>query len=67
MTRSTLTHALWLVLRNQEGRYSVAPASHPLPVGWEPLGPAAPREDCLLRIAETWTDMRPAGLKEAMA
>lgn len=63
MTGSTSTDALWRVLRNDEGRYSLAPAHHPVPAGWESLGDPAPREACLARIGSLWTDMRPDSLK----
>ncbi|TPE49576.1 MbtH family protein [Amaricoccus solimangrovi] len=67
MSRSTLPEAEWLVLRNHEGRQSVAPASHPVPAGWEPGGFRGPRPACLAHIAATWTDMRTEALKAAMA
>lgn len=66
MTQSTLTHAPWRILRNHEGRYSVSPQSHPIPAGWDVIGPPATREECLAEIATRWTDMRPTALKEAM-
>ncbi len=38
-----------------------------VPAGWEPVGEPASREDCLARIDELWTDMRPASLRAAMS
>ncbi len=67
MPHSTRPEAKWRVLRNHEGRQSVAPASHPLPAGWEPVGYSGPRAECLAHIARTWTDMRPEALKAVMA
>ena len=61
------THTLWLVLRNTEGRYSLARADHPVPTGWTAIGDPADRAACLARIEEIWTDMRPDALREAMA
>lgn len=64
----SLTHpqAQWCILRNHEGRYSVHPAAHDLPVGWCLAGGPDTRDACLAQIAETWTDMRPEVLKAAM-
>ncbi len=67
MSGSTPARADWTVLRNHEGRYSAAPASHPVPAGWSPAGFSGPRADCLAHIAEVWTDPRPEALKAVMA
>ena len=55
------------ILVNQEEQYSIWPAQHALPLGWEAVGEAGTREACLARIEELWTDMRPLSLKRQMA
>jgi MbtH protein len=67
MTPPNETQILWRVLRNCEGRYSIARVTHPIPVGWTPVGSDAPRTICLDRIGELWTDMRPLSVQEAVA
>ncbi|WP_390910452.1 MbtH family NRPS accessory protein [Pseudosulfitobacter sp. SM2401] len=67
MTNPEARQRLWLVLRNTEGRYSVARASHPVPAGWNPVGQPAPRADCLAQIGKIWTDMRPQALQETLS
>ncbi|MER6169093.1 MbtH family protein [Streptomyces violaceorubidus] len=56
----------FLVLVNHERQYSLWPAHIDVPPGWERVfGPGA-RSACLEHIETSWTDMRPAGLVEAM-
>jgi MbtH protein len=57
----------YLVVRNHEEQYSIWRADRPVPDGWQPVGEPASREDCLARIGELWTDMRPASLRAAMS
>jgi MbtH protein len=52
----------WLVVCNDEGRYSVWPAGLPVPLGWSTTGLRGGRSDCLAWIAENWADPRPAGV-----
>ena len=59
--------AEYVVLVNHEEQYSLWPARRPIPSGWEVKGPPATRETCLSYIRETWTDMRPKSLREALA
>lgn len=65
MSRSKSHELLWHVLCNHEGRYSLAPAHHPVPAGWQQQGEPAVKSECLNRISGLWTDMRPNSLKEA--
>ncbi len=51
------------VVVNDEGQYSVWPASAPPPPGWHLEGTRADREACLDHIAEIWTDLRPASVR----
>lgn len=57
---------LYHVVRNHEEQYSIWRADKPLPAGWDSVGEPAPKEACLERIGELWTDMRPASLRRAM-
>jgi MbtH protein len=57
---------LHVVVVNQEEQYSVWCADRPAPDGWSTVGSAAPRKECLARIAELWTDMRPLSLRRWM-
>lgn len=53
------------VVINEEEQYSIWPADRPLPGGWTTVGIRGSREECLDRIAEAWTDMRPRSLRES--
>jgi len=59
--------ALFYVLTNDEGQYSIWPDYLAIPVGWSRTGPHADRKTCMNWIDETWTDMRPMSLQRAMA
>ncbi|MBT2491913.1 MbtH family protein [Streptomyces sp. ISL-96] len=54
------------VVRNDEEQYSIWWAERELPAGWTAEGTEGTREQCLARIAEVWTDMRPRSLRERM-
>jgi MbtH protein len=54
-----------VVVVNDEGMYSISPATLPLPSGWE-VRAHGTRAECLDLIDELWTDMRPRSLREAM-
>ncbi|MFE4958081.1 MbtH family protein [Streptomyces sp. NPDC056653] len=54
------------VVRNDEDQYSIWWAERDLPAGWSAEGTEGTREQCLARIAEVWTDMRPRSLRERM-
>ncbi|GAT68156.1 MbtH family NRPS accessory protein [Planomonospora sp. ID91781] len=55
----------FLVVLNEEEQYSVWPADRELPEGWRAEGFAGEREECLARIEEVWTDMRPLSVRRA--
>ncbi|WP_326589955.1 MbtH family protein [Streptomyces brevispora] len=63
----TDTQETYVVVRNDEEQYSIWRSERPVPAGWTPVGEPGSREDCLARIGELWTDMRPAGLRAAMS
>lgn len=54
------------VVVNAEEQYSIWPADKSLPAGWRNIGFQSSREQCLERIREIWTDMRPLSLRRAM-
>ncbi|MDN3054998.1 MbtH family NRPS accessory protein [Streptomyces hygroscopicus] len=54
------------VVRNDEEQYSIWWADRALPEGWHPEGTEGSREQCLARIEEVWTDMRPLSLRRRM-
>ncbi|WP_330321173.1 MbtH family NRPS accessory protein [Streptomyces clavifer] len=58
---------LYFVVRNHEEQYSIWRSDKQVPEGWETQGGPAGKEECLSRIEELWTDMRPASLRAAMA
>lgn len=57
------TQDQYFVVRNHEEQYSIWRADKTVPAGWEVVGDAAPRADCLDRIGELWTDLLPASLR----
>jgi MbtH protein len=59
MARETL----YFVVSNHEEQYSIWPESKELPKGWQVVGEAATKSDCLARIEELWTDMRPLSVR----
>ncbi|WP_432973930.1 MbtH family protein [Dactylosporangium sp. CA-233914] len=64
---SAPTEPAHLVVVNDEEQYSLWWADRPAPAGWRPVGEPGTREECLTRIGELWTDMRPASLRARMA
>ncbi|MFJ9178090.1 MbtH family protein [Streptomyces sp. NPDC102360] len=54
------------VVLNDEEQYSIWAAGRELPAGWRAEGTEGTREECLARIAEVWTDMRPLSLRQRM-
>jgi MbtH protein len=57
----------YFVVRNDEDQYSIWRVGKQLPDGWLPIGRPAAKDECLKRIGELWTDMRPASLRASMA
>lgn len=55
---------IYKVLVNQEEQYSLWPADHKIPNGWEGVGPTDTKGVCLSFIKEVWTDMRPKSLRK---
>ena len=57
--------ALYLVLVNDEGQYSLWPAGIAVPAGWITAHEADSRSKCLEYVEAQWTDMRPNSLVRA--
>ncbi|MFF4691818.1 MbtH family protein [Streptomyces sp. NPDC003233] len=57
--------AVFSVLVNGEGQYSLWPVFADIPEGWTAEITEGSREACLAYIEEHWTDMRPKSLREA--
>jgi MbtH protein len=51
------------VVVNHEQQYSIWPTDRELPRGWNATGDEGARAECLARIRELWTDMRPLSLR----
>lgn len=54
---------------NDEEQYSIWPMESAIPQGWQTvldggMEVTGPKEDCLKRIGELWTDMRPRSLRK---
>ncbi|MEU8462373.1 MbtH family NRPS accessory protein [Streptomyces sp. NPDC029003] len=58
---------VYRVVLNDEEQYSIWWADRDLPAGWHAEGTEGTREECLARITELWTDLRPASLRRRMA
>ncbi|MET9406517.1 MbtH family NRPS accessory protein [Streptomyces sp. NPDC002935] len=58
--------ALYRVVLNDEEQYSIWWLDRELPDGWSAEGTEGTREQCLSRIEEVWTDMRPLSLRLSM-
>ncbi|WP_406369777.1 MbtH family NRPS accessory protein [Streptomyces sp. NBC_00647] len=58
---------VYRVVLNDEEQYSIWAADRDLPAGWHAEGTEGTRQECLDRIEEVWTDLRPAGLRRRMA
>jgi MbtH protein len=56
----------FLVLRNDEGQYSLWPSFIDVPAGWHVVHEEDSRAACLQYIEDNWTDMRPNSLIAAM-
>lgn len=56
----------YVIVRNHEDQYSIWRADKQVPDGWQTIGEPAVKDECLQRIGEIWTDMRPASLRASM-
>jgi MbtH protein len=58
--------AVYHVLINDEGQYSLWPSFKTVPPGWTIVHQSDSRAACLAYINQHWTDMRPRSLIERM-
>ncbi|GAA1989507.1 MbtH family protein [Kitasatospora viridis] len=56
----------YAVVVNDEEQYSIWPLDRDVPAGWREAGTRGTKEECLARIEEVWTDMRPLSLRRRM-
>jgi MbtH protein len=59
-------NAMYHVLVNDEGQYSLWPSFKDVPQGWTIAKKSESRAACLDYINQNWTDMRPNSLIERM-
>jgi uncharacterized protein YbdZ (MbtH family) len=57
---------IYKVVRNHEEQYSIWPEYKENPLGWDDVGKAGTKAECLAYIKEVWTDMRPLSLRKKM-
>jgi MbtH protein len=67
MTAEKTDENIYSVVLNDEEQYSIWWADRDLPAGWRVEGTQGTRDECLARIGEMWTDMRPLSLRKRMA
>lgn len=67
VTESVTDDRRWRVVLNDEEQYSIWWTDREPPAGWRAEGTEGTREECLQRIEDVWTDMRPRSLRERMA
>ena len=60
------TQEMYYVVKNIEEQYSIWPSYKQIPKGWERVGEAKSKSECLAHIEEIWTDMRPLSLRKQM-
>ena len=57
-------NTVFVVVVNDEQQYSIWPEALPLPAGWTAAGQRGSKAECLARVEQVWTDMRPLSLRE---
>lgn len=57
---------IYLVVIDEEERYSIWPEYKDIPYGWKAVGESGLKAECLEYIKEVWTDMRPLSLRKYM-
>ncbi|WP_304116506.1 MbtH family protein [Mycolicibacterium bacteremicum] len=58
---------VFFVLVNEEEQYSLWPTFADVPQGWRVVFGESSRADCLAYVEETWNDLRPKSLRDAMS
>lgn len=67
MAAEKTDETIYSVVLNDEEQYSIWWADRDLPAGWRAEGTSGTKDECLARIGEVWTDMRPLSLRRRMA
>lgn len=57
----------FIVVINDEEQYSIWPQHRAIPQGWQQVGDAGTKAECLRHIEERWTDLRPRSVREHLA
>jgi len=57
----------FIVVKNDDGQYSLWTQDRPPPAGWHAQAMAGSKEQCLEYIRTHWVDMTPTSLKRARA
>ena len=57
---------IYRVVVNHEEQYSIWPEYKEIPLGWNDVGKAGLKPECLAYIKEVWTDMRPLSPRKQM-
>lgn len=57
---------IYKVVANHEEQYSIWPAERENALGWNDVGKAGTKQECLAYIKEVWIDMRPLSLRKKM-
>ena len=57
---------IYLVVTDEEERYSIWAEYKEIPYGWKAEGKSGTKSECLAYIKEVWTDMRPLSLRKYM-
>ena len=57
---------IYQVIINEEEMYSIWYADREMPLNWTGIGFSGTKQECLDRIEEIWTDMRPLSLRRMM-
>lgn len=54
------------VVVNEEEQYSLWPTELELPLGWRAEGTTGSEADCLARVEQVWSDIRPKSLRDSI-
>jgi len=63
MTEENESAHRYHVVVNDEEQYSIWPEEKQPPAGWQAVGVAGTKSECLNYIEGVWTDMRPRSLR----
>jgi uncharacterized protein YbdZ (MbtH family) len=64
---TTAVEQRFTVVVNDEEQYSIWEVGRPVPAGWNEVGVAGTKQECLDHIEQAWTDLRPRSVREHLA